>query len=281
MTADHAPPPMPDRQRLLATARGLGRRPDPARALSYPEGEHAHLLPVEDHSFWFAHRNRCLVELLARHPPPGPLLDIGAGNGFVTRGLEQAGHPSIALEPSPAGAANARARGLDPVVCATLEEADFAPGSIPAAGLFDVLEHIEDRARLLLHLRERLTPDGRLYLTVPALGWLWSSEDVRAGHFLRYTRRSLRRELEDAGFRVESMRYFFGYLVLPVLFARVWAERLGLRRSSAEALARDLAPPHPGLRAAVDAVGAVERALLRMGAGPGLGTSLLAVATPR
>ena len=36
--------------------------------------------------------------------------------------------------------ANARARGLDPVVCAALDDAGFRPGALPAAGLFDVLD---------------------------------------------------------------------------------------------------------------------------------------------
>ncbi|MEN0062601.1 MAG: class I SAM-dependent methyltransferase [Myxococcota bacterium] len=272
---------------LVAAAQGLTQTSDGLWTsssevdVSYPEGDHDQLVKVEDRSFWFDHRNRCLAEWVAQHPPAGPVLDVGAGNGFVTRGLAAAGIASVALEPSEAGARNAQARGLDPVIWATLEDAQFPPHSVPAVGLFDVLEHVEDRRALLAHLHSRLQPDGRVYLTVPALRWLWSSEDVRAGHYLRYTGRTLRAELVAGGFRVEAMRRFFSFLVPPVLLARVVAERLGLRQDGPEALANDLAPPHPWVRAAVDLVGAAERRMLGLGLPLPLGTSLFAVATPR
>ena len=269
---------------ILEAAEGLERRADglwssrTERALSYPEGDHDHLVRVEDQSFWFEHRNRCLAQWLERFPPGGPILDVGAGNGFVTRGLIAAGFPTVALEPSRAGAQHALERGLEPVIHATLEDARFPPHSLPAAGLFDVLEHIEDRRALLAHLRQCLQPGGRLYLTVPAHRWLWSSEDVRAGHHLRYTARSLRAELTAGGFEVESCQAFFSFLVPPVLLLRVLGERLGLRRDGPEALTRDLAPPHPAVRGAVGVICRVERALLGAGFPLPLGTSLFAVA---
>lgn len=47
--------------------------------ISYPEGGHAVCREVEDSSFWFAHRNRCIVAAVERMPPCGPILDIGGG----------------------------------------------------------------------------------------------------------------------------------------------------------------------------------------------------------
>lgn len=272
---------------LIEAARGLVRTPDglwtshTRRVVSYPEGDHDRLFAVEDHSFWFAHRNRCLAAWIPQHPPPGALLDVGAGNGFVASALIEAGLPTVALEPSAAAARHARSRGLDPVICATLEDAAFEPGSVPAAGLFDVLEHIEDRPSFLEHLRSRLQVGGRVYLTVPALRWLWSGEDVRAGHHLRYTRRTLTAELAESGLSVEVVRPFFAHLVVPVLLMRVIAERLALRRASAQALARDLAPGSPLATAMANGVGAAERSLVAMGVPIPLGTSLYAVATRR
>ena len=45
-----------------------------------------------------------------------------------------------------------------------------------------------------------LRPGGRVYLTCPAYGFLWSVEDDYAGHRRRYTRRSLGATLRSAGF---------------------------------------------------------------------------------
>jgi hypothetical protein len=42
-------------------------------------------------SFWFLHRNRCIVSLVRRFAPDGRFLDIGGGNGYVARGLVAAG----------------------------------------------------------------------------------------------------------------------------------------------------------------------------------------------
>lgn len=149
--------------------------------VDYPDEGNAFCFQVEDQSFWFQHRNRCILAAVARFPPPGPVFDIGGGNGFVARALTQAGHPAVVVEPGPVGARNAQARGLSPVICSTLDDAGFHPGALPAAGLFDVLEHIEDDRGVLRRLASLVRPGGRLYVTVPAYQWLWSGEDVLGG----------------------------------------------------------------------------------------------------
>src|SRR5271154_4610925 len=74
-----------------------------AESLSYPSKGNDSAFRVEDHSFWFKHRNRCILELIKRQEIPGPVLDIGGGNGYVCRGLEEEGIETILLEPGPAG----------------------------------------------------------------------------------------------------------------------------------------------------------------------------------
>jgi len=199
--------------------------------VSYPSHGNDACFEIEDHSFWFQHRNRSIASVVRNFPPAGALFDLGGGNGFVSLGLEKAGWQSIVVEPGHAGAINARKRGLANVICATLEDADFRAHSVPAAGLFDVLEHIADDRHFLRVLRERLIPGGRIYLTVPAYGWLWSAEDVAAGHFRRYTRSSLASVLADAGFEVEFASYIFSPLPLPILVSRTIPSLLGRRKA--------------------------------------------------
>ena len=177
---------------------------------TYPDEGNAFCFQVEDQSFWFQHRNWCVLAAVARLPPAGPVFDIGGGNGFVARALAQAGYPAVVVEPGPVGARNAQARGLSPVICSTLDDAGFHPGSLPAAGLFDVLEHIEDDHTVLRRLAAFVQPGGRLYLTVPAYSWLWSGEDELGGHHRRYSRGALVRVVRGAGFGVEFASYFFG-----------------------------------------------------------------------
>ena len=140
---------------------------DPAH-VSYPADGHAGCFELEESSFWFEHRNACIFHALARFPFDGPLLDVGGGNGVVSAGLSRRGIATVTLEPGPEGAQNAVRRGLSNVVCATLDDAAFAPGSFGAAGLFDVVEHVGDDFQLLASVRRVLRAGGVLAVTVPA-----------------------------------------------------------------------------------------------------------------
>lgn len=209
-------------------------------ALSYPADGNERCFLVEDRSFWFRHRNACILAAMRRHPPAGPVLDVGGGNGYVTRGMIDAGFPAVLLEPGPAGAFNAKVRrGIPDVVCATLEDAGIPEHSLDAVGLFDVLEHIEDDQGLLASIHSRLNPGGLLFLTVPAQDVLWSASDVRAGHYRRY-RPSQLAALLGGMFELVYQTCFFQALVLPVFLFRSVPFRLGWgRQRSKPAIERD------------------------------------------
>ena len=196
--------------------------------VSYPSGGNTDYLGIEESSFWFSHRNRCIALTVGNFPPEGAIFDIGGGNGFVAKGLAEAGFDVVLVEPGEEGARNARQRGLAQVVCATLEDAEFRDGSLPAAGLFDVLEHVEDDAAFLRQLHAKLVPGGRLYISVPAYRLLWSVEDDYAGHFRRYRLAELRQVLETAGFHIDFATYIFWFLPLPILLMRSLPSRLGI-----------------------------------------------------
>ncbi len=205
----------------------------PPGAVSYPEEGNRKCLDLEAGSFWFAHRSRCIQAVVHSFPPPGMLFDVGGGNGYVALGLQQAGFPVALVEPGWQGVQNARRRGVETLVCSTLEEAGFYPGAVPAVGMFDVLEHIAADQAFLGAVQRLLVPGGRLYLTVPAFQALWSADDDYAGHHRRYTLGGLREALEQAGLRVEFASYFFFMLPLPIFLLRALPTRLGLRKQDA------------------------------------------------
>ena len=98
--------------------------------------------------------------------------------------------------------------------------------------MLDVLEHLDDREKALTEVHRVLTPNGRLVLTVPAIASLWSQFDVDAGHYLRYNKRSIKKELESNGFEVIRMGYFFALTVLPLFVLRALPYRLGVRKAA-------------------------------------------------
>lgn len=214
---------------FTVSADGIWVGPDGA-AVSYPSAAHDNLFRLEDESFWFRHRNECIGTVLTRVPPRGHVLDVGAGNGAVTKALQDAGLTALALEPNAAGARNARCRGVRWVLQSTFAGARFTAESLDAVGLFDVLEHVEEDHVLVEAVAGALRATGLLYLTVPAHPRLWSGSDVRAGHFRRYTARCLVELVTAAGFQVRFLSYFFSGLSLPIFCCRVLPYRLGVRR---------------------------------------------------
>ncbi len=72
----------------------------------------------------------------------------------------------------------------------------------------NVLEHIQDDVLALRHMKQLLQSDDRLVLLVPAHQILFSQIDTGLGHYRRYSRETLRKALEAAGFQIEHMATF-------------------------------------------------------------------------
>lgn len=193
------------------------------------------LFQLEDASWWFQYRADVIASLAEQSFVfDRTTIDCGGGNGYTTYCMQQRGCKIALLEPTLAACKNGKRRGLRTVVCGTLEKETVKDGSIEQLMLLDVLEHIEDDAQFLRTVYEKLAPNGKLLLTVPAFQALWSSEDTSAGHYRRYRLEGLRRLAREAGFSVEYANYFMEFLFLPILCVRVGMERLGLLKPAGE-----------------------------------------------
>jgi 2-polyprenyl-3-methyl-5-hydroxy-6-metoxy-1,4-benzoquinol methylase len=199
--------------------------------VSYPEEGNSTCVQIEEESFWFNHRNRCITSLVSKLSPGDSFLDVGGGNGFVSMALQEKGIETIILEPGEKGAANAKKRGLRNIICSTLENAGLKERSVGAIGLFDVLEHIENDAKFLTNLHHHLKNNGHIYITVPSFGFLWSDADDLAGHFRRYTLNELNSCLQKSGFKIIYASYFFSLLPIPIFLFRSLPFRFGFKKN--------------------------------------------------
>ena len=179
-------------------------------------------------SWWYRVRNKVIIKKLQETGFLGTLWDVGSGTGEVTAALVEAGIPAIAIEPSIAGATIAAQRGVVSVH-GTLQSLKLPDSCLAGVGAFDVLEHVNNRQDFLQEIVRVLIPGGHLIVTVPALQVLWSRADEDARHYLRYSRRAFRDELEMCGVEVLSLGYFFALVVPPLLLIRALPYRLGLR----------------------------------------------------
>lgn len=184
--------------------------------ISYPQSGHDGSFEIEDNSFWFKSRNKVIGYITECLGIGSSFVDVGGGNGYVSQFLKNRNRDVTVslIEPGQNGCNNAQKRNIDHVYNDTIDKVDIKVDSL---GLFDVIEHIEEPVIFLKDCKEKLNDNGKLYITVPAYNTLWSEEDIYAGHFRRYTLKTIRHELNQAGFEVIYSSYFFVFL-LPFIF---------------------------------------------------------------
>ncbi len=140
-----------------------------------------------------------------------------------------------------------------------------------AYDLVAMLEHIEDDCAALASIARRLTPTGKILITVPAGPWMWSAHDVVHHHFRRYSRRSLEQTIGRSGLLVEHIGYFNSLLYPAAAAARLWGKLSGRQDS-------DDAMPAVPLNALFERIFRLERHLVGRVALP-IGISLFAIVT--
>ena len=204
--------------------------------VSYPRGVLDSMMPEGGDGFWLDARALQVGGILT-DAGATVLWDVGAGSGAMAKRLIPQGIEVVSVEPLPEGASECASLGGE-AFCATLQALQLPESSIPAVGMFDVLEHIENPGELLTETRRVLQQQGLLVLTVPALKWLWSEDDHALGHYRRYTKRRLTTELESAGFIDVQTRYMFLSLVIPSFLARTVPYLIRRRKHSTQTVKR-------------------------------------------
>ena len=133
--------------------------------------------------------------------------------------------------------------------------------------------HLDRDLDALRELRRVVAPGGSLLITVPAYQWLWSGHDEINHHYRRYTRRSLQRVAQRAGWKQLRTTYF-NSLLLPVAILLRVLDRVNTKTTESSL---DLwVPPQP-MNWLLERPLALEAALLGRGGRIPVGLSLLAV----
>lgn len=175
--------------------------------------------------------NRWVFDLLKPHVN-GRVLEVGCGTGNITKFIARQADAVVGIDPVGRFIQRFKARFAgDEKVTAHQFTLDQMPKPGDPSERFDaavscnVFEHIEDHVTALRQVCEQLKPGGKAVIFVPAGPMAFGKLDRALGHYRRYTVRSLRRAMEDAGLEWVEGRYsnmvgLFGWWLNSVLLRR-------------------------------------------------------------
>jgi SAM-dependent methyltransferase len=148
------------------------------------------------------------------------LLDVGCAGGAFLVAARRYGFETVGVEPGRWLASYARNRHLLDIREGVLKPGMFDPCSFDVVTLWDVLEHLPNPHDTLAAAASLLQPGGLLLVNYPDIGSL-AARLLRqrwpfwlAVHLLYYTRTTIARQLERAGFRAIDYRPFWPTLPL-------------------------------------------------------------------
>ena len=209
------------------------------KVISYPSDAFGKT-ESENQGFWAQARLVAIKRAMKRNRAT-QLVEVGAGGGAVCIALTQDNFSIFAIEPHVNGAMTIAKSGV-PVLSGFLHDADFPDRSVPNYGTFDVLEHLPEPDEMLQEMFRTLDDDGHLYLTVPVGQWLWGSLDETLGHQQRFSKKGMRKLLEQNGFVAEHEEFLFLSLVPLAWLTRALPYKLRRRQSTVEGISEQLSP---------------------------------------
>lgn len=200
-----------------------GARPGGAEPRMGP-GIHA-LMDALPETYWrYVARHELFLRIWERHRTPQPryrVLDVGCGAGGLLAYLAaRAPITPVGLDLAPETLVYSRKRGLSALGIADALALPIRSGSADLVIAQEVVEHVADDGRLLTDVTRVCRPGGLVLVVAPAYGALWSSRDVRLGHYRRYTLPQLAERVQAAGLDVLRRTYLDLFLV-PLMGAAI------------------------------------------------------------
>ncbi len=163
--------------------------------------------------------HRILIGLIRRFARRGgALIDLGAAGGELGEAVRDHFARTMGFEYNVDCIGDLVGR-FDQVVITDLEKVKHLPSKLDAIVLADVLEHLRNPGAVMQLVRKSLADDGHVFVSVPnianitvRLGLLFGVFEYRDRgildntHLRFYTMRTIKREVENAGFRIIAIR---------------------------------------------------------------------------
>lgn len=170
-----------------------------------------------------ASRRHTVMQMRQQLKLPSPhLLEVGCTSGDLLHDLQQA-FPHAALVGSDylsESILRLRQRISDiPLLQMDITNCPFPDDHFDAIAVLNVLEHIPDDVSAMRHMYRILKPGGTIVIEVPAGPGLYDIFDRTAGHYRRYTMRSIRKLALDTGFNIQFASHM-GFFIYPAFWLK-------------------------------------------------------------
>jgi ubiquinone/menaquinone biosynthesis C-methylase UbiE len=237
---------------------------------------------AEREHFWFKGFRQFvtpLVEQAVAGISAPRIVDCGCGTGANLSLLATYG-AVCGFDLTALGLRYARQYGQHPVARASVAHIPLRSARFDLATSFDVLYCLQedDERRAAAEMARILKPGGALIVNVAAMELLRGGHSVLAEEVRRYSRATLRRLLDAAGFDIVRLTYTNASLFPMMLAARLMQRAAG-KSTKEETTAEITSPPKP-VNAALTALLTLEAGAVRAVDMP-FGSSLLCLARKR
>ena len=178
-------------------------------------------------------RIAALERVTGRIEPDWKLLDVGCGpNRLLETVKAERGCVGTGLDFKPEMVAHVRDVLAMPIVEGTLDSAGFDDAAWDVVWMMEYIEHEPDPCKVIAEARRVIRPGGHLALELPFIeawparrfGRYWWNLDIPR-HLIFFTRETLARALDEAGFELVGHETF----TLPLYVGMSMVQALGLR----------------------------------------------------
>jgi 2-polyprenyl-3-methyl-5-hydroxy-6-metoxy-1,4-benzoquinol methylase len=164
-------------------------------------------------------RLEIFLKEIKKYPGIKKILDVGCGDGRISKALKEAGFNVVGLDISRTAIEKAKQnfRGIDFLVASPEEKLPFEDENFDSVYCTEVIEHLYDTAVALKEITRVLKKEGLLFISTPYHGFLKNllitifgfekHFDPLGSHIRFFTKDALVKLLEEEGFFVEKIHY--------------------------------------------------------------------------
>ncbi len=230
--------------------------------------EYKIMYEAEDTHWWYRGLRGVISTLLGlgkARRKTARILDAGCGTGGTLHALAERGFANLGgFDLSPVAVEFCRRRGLSNVRLGSITDIPYESDTFDLVISCDVVTDAgtDNEMQALREMHRVLRPGGRLFLNLPAYGFLRSEHDRATAVARRVTGYEIEEKLRQAGFRVKRTTYWNMFLFPVVVLVRL------LRREKEEDLSSparsDIVLPPAPVNLLLSACVGLEHLLLRV-----------------